>query len=169
VYKVEGQPDVVFLRALVDDKVKVSYPEIVCVCVVAAALGVLLTLDSTYKIHSRLARRLRITKKFGELDVWGYVFNSRDVQWATVRDHKNDVVYEGWVSAFSDDSKSAELLLRDVSVYKNSTSENLYQVGAAYISRHANEMTIEFRDIEVGEKFKWEGKDDEQEGSSRGD
>lgn len=79
----------------------------------------------------------------------------------TVRDHSNDLILDGWVQAFSDDSKDAEILLRDVSVYKNSTGERLYQVGAMYVSRNRQDISIECRTIPVDDVVKWkEEKDD---------
>lgn len=96
---------------------------------------------------------------FGELDVWGYTLNLKEVVWVTVRDHKNDLIYDGWVQAFSDDSRDAEVLLRDVSVYKNSTGEKLYQVGGVYLSRNREDISIECRTLPIDEQVKWKESD----------
>ncbi|MEW6619460.1 MAG: DUF6338 family protein [bacterium] len=158
----DSKSEVVFLRALIDDNIHISYYEIVWVCFVAIILGLIITAIETYKIHFRLVKGLRITKKFGELDVWGYSLNAKDIEWVTVRDIEKDLVYDGWVQSFSDDSKDAELLLRDVSVYSNLEAKPLYQVGAMYISRKRDDITIEFRTIPITENIKWkEGKEDE--------
>ena len=112
-----------------------------------------------FKFFNRFARFIGLTKTFGELDVWGYLMNMKEVVWVTVRDHKNDLIYDGWVQAFSDDSKDAEILLRDVSLYKNSTGEKLYQAGAVYISRNREDISIECRTLPIDERVKW--KEDE--------
>ncbi len=138
-----------FMYALFDNNKVIVYKEIFCGCIAAVLLGISITYISTYKLHTRLAHRIKMTKKFGELDVWGYTFNSKNIEYVTVRDHKNNLVYDGWVQSFSDDSKNAELLLRDVSIYKNDTAEQLYQIGAIYLSLNKEDIAIEFRDIEI--------------------
>lgn len=65
------------------------------------------------------------------------------------------MAYDGWVVAFSDDSKDAELLLRDVSVYQNSTGEPLYQVGMMYISRNREDIAIEIRTVPLTKDREW--------------
>ena len=83
------------------------------------------------------------------------------------RDHSNDLILDGWVQAFSDDSKDAEILIRDVSVYKNSTGERLYQIGAMYLSRNRQDISIECRTIPVDDVVKWkEEKDEQSEGNT---
>jgi hypothetical protein len=93
--------------------------------------------------------------------------NVKEIEWVTVRDHSNDLILDGWVQAFSDDSKDAEILLRDVSVYKNSTGERLYQIGAMYLSRNRQDISIECRTIPVDDVVKWkEEKDEQSEGNT---
>jgi len=148
--------NVVFLRALVDQTVPISVVEIVCACGVAIVVGLLFTTSSTYKLHMRLLRAIGVTRKFDELDVWGFAFNlRRGTEWATVRDHRNDLMYDGWVQAFSDSSDRPELLLRDVSVYRNLSRERLYQVGAAYIALDASDIAIEFRTVPLDPARVW--------------
>lgn len=135
----------VFLRALTDSSVPVSFREVGWATLVAFLLGIAVTAASTYKVHFRLAHRLRLTKKFGELDVWGFVFNSPQVEWATVRDYTRNLAYDGWVQLFSDDSQRAELLLRNVKVYRNDSGELLYEVASLYLSLSRDGIAIEFR------------------------
>ena len=151
----QPRSEVVFLRALVNNQVTISYSEIAWVCVISVLLALVITFVMTYKVHFRIVQKLKITKKFGELDVWGYTFNMKEVDWVTVRDKEKDLIYDGWVQAFSDDSKDAELLLRDVSVYRNSTGEELYQVGMMYLSRNRDNIAVEIRTIPLTEGREW--------------
>lgn len=153
----------VFLRALTDGHVAVSFRELASASLVAFALALVITVVSTHKLHFRLARKLGLTKKFGELDVWGFVFNSPEIEWATVRDHNRGLAYDGWVQLFSDDSRSAELMLRDVRVYPNDTGACLYEVPSLYLSLSRDGITIEFRRIET------EALTNAQANASRGD
>lgn len=124
---------------------EISFREIFYVCIVAMALGAIVTFIHTHKLHFRLFRFLRITKKFGELDVWGYLMNSEDVNWVTVRDIPNNLMYDGWIQAFSDNSKEAEVLLGDVEVYSNDTGNHLYSVSSQYLSLDRSNIVIEVR------------------------
>jgi hypothetical protein len=82
-----------------------------------------------------LAARARVSKKFGDLDVWGFVFNSNATEWVVVRDIKYDLMYQGWVHAFSDTADDNELLLRR---HRTETRPQLsYTIEALYLPARA--------------------------------
>lgn len=143
------------LRTLTNSNITFSFSEIIYVTICSIIIALTITVLAKYKVINRIARKCQLTNKFGELDVWGYFMNIKEIEWATVRDHPNDLIFDGWIQAFSDDSKHAEVLLRDVSVYKNSTGEKLYQVGSIYLSRNRQDISIECRTIEVDKDIKW--------------
>jgi hypothetical protein len=143
---------VVFLKSLAGAQEKVSPREIAYVCILAVVMSAVITFVHTHKLHFRLFRKLRITNKFGELDVWGYLMNSDDVSWVTVRDLNNNLMYDGWVQAFSDNSREAELLLGDVRVYKNDSGELLYEVASQYMSLDRLNILIEIRKRETADE-----------------
>lgn len=161
-------PDVTFLKALINPNLSFSFKEIIIVSFISVILAFIVSVSSRHKFFNRTARRVGITKKFGELDVWGYMLNMEEVVWVTVRDHQNDLIYDGWVQAFSDDSKDAELLLRDVSVYKNSSGERLYQVGAVYLSRQRHDISIECRTLPLDARIIWkeESSNEQRQGNT---
>lgn len=134
-----------FLHTLSEGKAKFSLKEILIVCLVSVVLAIIIIVTNTHKLHFRLFQKLKITKKFGEQDVWGFLMNSSSTEWVTVRDIENNIMYEGWVKAFSDNSKDAELLLESVSVYKNDTGQHLYSIGAQYLSLSRGKISIEIR------------------------
>lgn len=139
-------PDSVsFIKSLQDTSLTISFREVAYTCVCAVLIAAAFTYMHTHKLHFRLFRKLGITKKFGELDVWGYLMNSDDVSWITVRDLENNLMYDGWIQAFSDNSKEAEVLLGDVQVYKNDTAELLYEVSSQYLSMDRSKIVIEVR------------------------
>ena len=143
----------IFLNALQDKTKTLSFSEIGFVCLTSFAQGLILSALDTYKIPHRLARALRITRRSGELDVWGFTFNSPNIQFATIRDLKNDLVYDGWIQSFADDAKNSELLLRDVAVFRNSDGNFLYSVGALYLCIEPKNVAIEFRDVPLTLEF----------------
>lgn len=138
-----------FLKTLQSKEQTVSFTEIGYACFASVILASFVTYMQTHKLHFRLFRFLGITNKFGELDVWGYLMNSNDVSWITVRDIENNLMYDGWIQAFSDNSKEAEVLLGDVQVYDNNSGELLYEVNSQYLSLDKAKIRIEVRKLEV--------------------
>jgi hypothetical protein len=139
-------PGISFFSALSDPKVLPSLVEAGWASAVALAVAVVLTYIANYKLHFKIAQLIRLTRRFGDQDVWSYLFNSTDVEWITVRDHKRNLVYDGRVRFFSEDEKPAELYLQDIKVYDNASGEHLYDVAGMYISLERTDLTIEFRD-----------------------
>ena len=134
------------LQALYDDKMPVDRQvvgEIVAAAIVGAPIAFVASYVEQYKIINRIGRRLRATRRFGDEDVWDYLQRSPNVIWVLVRDHKFDLAYYGWVEAYSDPYKTRELLLRDVKVHRNSTAAFMYEAVGIYISRNAEDLTIE--------------------------
>ncbi len=132
-----------FLRMLSGEQTTISLKEILLVCALSAFLAVLIISINTHKWHFRLLKKLGITNKFGEQDVWGFLMNSAKTEWVTVRDIENNLMYDGWIKAFSDNSKEAEVLLGDVEVYRNDSGEYLYDTDAQYLSLNREKISIE--------------------------
>lgn len=99
----------------------------------------------TYKVIARGLHFLNATTKFGDEDVWDYVFQSQDAaaEYIHFRDFENQYVYSGWVMMFSARSGLRELVLEDVEVH-NFDGEFLYRSPRIYISRDNSPMFIEF-------------------------
>jgi len=158
---------VTFLLSLVDSKTPFSFREIWIVTFISIGLACAVTLINKYRLLHVIARKVRLTNKFGDIDVWGYMLNMKEIVWVTVRDHSNNLIYDGWVVAFSEDSKNAELLLGDVSVYNNDNGERLYQVGTVYIARACENISIECRTLPISDKVLWkEGINEQPKGTT---
>ena len=86
---------------------------------------------------NRFAKKVKVGKRFGDSDVWSFTFNSSDLtdDWIVVRDFERDLAFEGWVNAFAETAEANELLLRDVKVYRSTTSELLYEINSLYVTR----------------------------------
>ena len=80
---------------------------------------------------------------YSDEDLWAHFLNSEDVDWVVVRDHARDLIYEGWVQAFSVTSPVREIVLYDVKVYSNEGGKHLYDVPAMYVAAAANELALE--------------------------
>ncbi len=140
-------PKVVFLDALLDNKIPIDYFELIKTTIYVAipfSFGISYILNK--KSLHRFAQKITVTTKIGHLGVWDYTFDFANIEWVNVRDIKNDLVFQGRLAAFSDTVNENELLLNNVTVYRNSTGDELYKAGAVYIARERNEITVEFPD-----------------------
>jgi hypothetical protein len=125
--------------------IKMDYYIVLWVSLLGIVLSLLLAKAINKKYLHRLGQLLKITKKYGDESVWDYFHNKQDETiWVTVRDMKNDLMYFGWIEAYSDDSiEYDELLLRNVDVCQNSTGDNGYVVDEAYICGKREDLRIE--------------------------
>lgn len=137
-----------FLKYLTDGKNDINFSEVFWALVFSIIIGFGIVALINHNVFHKIAKRMKITKKFGSLDVWSHVFESPQTLWVVVRDISDDLMYEGWVSAFSDTYDTNELLLREVAVYRNSTAEKLYEIEGIYLTRKKDEIVIEFPKFE---------------------
>lgn len=143
-----------FLKSLTDNSIALDLKEIFIVTFLSIPVAFVFVYLINYKILYRIAHKLNISKKYGDIDLWSYIMNMKtsDSEWVVVRDIENDLMYEGWIQAFSDSSeKNDELFLRDVKVYKNSTGDELYDIPAIYLSRERKNLLIEFPSLKFTE------------------
>jgi len=108
---------------------------------IALAVGTAVAYNA--KLLHRIAFRLGLTRKFGDLDVWSYMHNSAGMDWVTVRDWGKGLSYQGWVEAFSDTYVANEMLLREVVVCSIANGQPLYKAKALYVTQDPQLLTIE--------------------------
>ena len=140
-----GTGDVLFFRAILDAAITIDFREVALVTGISVLLGFVVSACISHKLLYRFAHKLQITRKFGDLDAWAFLMTSPDVPaWVIVRDLEHDLMYTGYVQLFSDSGERDELFLRDVTVYKNSTAEEWYQMPGLYLPRSRRDLLIEF-------------------------
>jgi hypothetical protein len=134
---------VTFIDALLNEQISIVWGEIVLAAVVASGLGITVSTFINHKLLHRAARKLRITRKRGGLDVWGIFFDLPEANWILARDLQHGLTYYGWVQAFSETSDRAEVLLRDAAVVQSSTGTKLYDSGMLYFAQDVRALSIE--------------------------
>ena len=79
-------------------------PEILQATLIALCCGILFVYAENRKFLTRTFQRIGLTKRFGDEDVWDFVFNSNSVgvEWIYFRDFSERVVYCGYVRLFSE-------------------------------------------------------------------
>jgi hypothetical protein len=143
-----SKKELTFFKAIIDEKVTIEWSEIIIASLLGVPIAFIALAIHTYKLLNRIGRLIRVTKRFGDEDVWDYFNNLPDIpeyEWVFVRDHKTGLVYFGWIYAYSDSEKDRELLMCDVDVYTNDNGEFLYTTGMLYLCRDRYDLTIEMR------------------------
>jgi hypothetical protein len=101
------------MTRFVDDKTQLIWHEIILTSLIGVSLAFAAAYVHTYKLVNRLGQRAKVTKRFGEEDIWHFLHNRPEIYWVYVRDHKYDLCHRCWIEAYSDPYKERELLLRD--------------------------------------------------------
>lgn len=120
-------------------------PEVLQAVLLGFILSLLWVYAATYKILTRFLQFIKATKKYGDEDIWDYVFNSSvaAVEYLHFRDFQNQIVYAGWVLSFSETEKMRELALRDVIVY-DFEGNIVFETPMIYLARAPENIHIEF-------------------------
>lgn len=96
-----------------------------------------------YKVLNNLAKKLRITNKYGDENLYSYFLNAKNVNEVYLRDIKNNITYHGMIDSYSETSEFKEIVLREVKVYNYETSDFAYEVDKIYLSRPKDDIIIE--------------------------
>lgn len=135
--------DVTFFDTLVNDRVRIAWGEIALAAGVGAVLSCVMAAAVNRRLLMRFACRLKLTQKLGEPAVWSFLLNSERGKSLIVRDISQDTTYVGTVEAFSETPDNAELFLKEVEVFQNSSAMKLYDAAYVYLARDVRGLVIE--------------------------
>jgi hypothetical protein len=132
------KPGVTFLDT---DSVK----EIAIASCVSLVSSIVWLYATNKKWLTRLLQKIGATKRFGDEDIWEFMFNSDrpEVEYVHVRDFDKKLAYAGWVESWSESEKQRELVLRDVRV-SDFDGNQLFETPRVYLARKADNIDIEF-------------------------
>jgi hypothetical protein len=113
--------------------------------IIAVISGIAGLYAANRKWISRCLQRAGATKRFGDEDVWDWMFNSAaaEAEYVNIRDFEKQLAYSGFVEAFSETEKQREIMLTDVEVY-NFDGVLVYKSPRVYLARKAENIDIEF-------------------------
>ena len=127
-----------------DTKFKINFWIVLYTSFCGVLLAIIMAIVINGKIVTKIGRWLHITIKHGDETVWDYFHNKPTNDWVIVRDIKNDIMYFGWIEAFSDDATEYdELILKEVSVFSNTSGDKLYDAKEIYLSGKREDLRIE--------------------------
>jgi hypothetical protein len=138
------------LDALTNDSLPIPWGEIPEATLIGILLAVVVAFVEKRNYIGRFGFWIKVSNRLGEKDVWETFFHLPEIGWVYVRDHKVGLTYYGWVRQYSDPDKVRELLLKDVSVYKEVPGTGivlLYEVPLLYISRDKHDLSLEFTPV----------------------
>lgn len=139
---------------MTNSQAKLNFQEIAIATLLAIPTGLISAALVNSKLLFRFASKLRISDKLDDLGVWNKAFEASLNHWIIIRDVQNDLMYRGWVEAFSDGLEGNEILLRDVEVYRNSDGEFLYAIPGLYVAlEKENNLRVEFQSWEFTENM----------------
>lgn len=137
-----------FLNCLTDSSIPVSWVEIIITAFLSIFVGCIISKLINQSFFHKTAQRFNITKKFSDLDVWSYLFNSKNNFYIVIRDIENNLTYQGYPQAFSKDHKECEVLLINVRVYRYKDSKLLYKCDSMYYKFNSEKINFEIQLLE---------------------
>lgn len=106
----------------------------------AIPLSLLISWIIKRKCWVRLLKKLKISNRC-DGDVWsGFL---EDEGWIMVRTQSTGLVYFGWIIMFSDSGVKREIILKNVTVYRNDTFDKLYDKEKVYLELKEMDFSIE--------------------------
>ncbi len=133
----------------------IPYQEVLFASVFSIVVAFITAAIDTYKIVNRLAKKLGVSYKYGEENLFSYFLNAKETQQIYIRDKKNNLTYYGFVNSYSETDSISEIVMSDVSVYTYEDSEFLYDIEQIYLSFSKADLIIEHaKKLNYGEETK---------------
>lgn len=139
-----------------DKNIILNKESVICICVslaISLFLSVIWVFIHGNKIFTKFTQKVKLTKKYGDEDVWDYILNKNHVnknkiflKYITLYDYKNNIIYCGYLDSFSETEKDRELFLTSVKVY-NSEGDELYSLDNLYLGLDKESICMEIKDI----------------------
>jgi len=117
--------------------------EIIVSYFLSIPLGVFYSLIVSKKLLNKLLKKLNLTNRYGDNDIWSFYLNSEDISWIFVRDKTASLTYYGAVKAYSESGDKREIVLTNVAVYNTADLELLYEVESVYLELEESKFSIE--------------------------
>jgi hypothetical protein len=121
----------------------IPYGEIMLAGIISIVLGLVTAKISHDNLLNEFARKLGVSNKYGDENLYSNFLNDKDTAWIYVRDIPNKLIYFGAVESFSESSDFKELVLNEVTVLNFPDAEELYEVKKIYLCLPKDNIIIE--------------------------
>lgn len=122
---------------------EIPYDIVLKACGFSVLIGLTVSAIDHYKILNRFAKKIKITNKYGDENLYSYFLNASNVNEIYLRDIENNTTYHGIIESFSETENNCEIVLWDVAVYVDEPHSYDYEVDKVYISRLKSKVVIE--------------------------
>jgi len=148
----DGMPDVLPIQSRLDvwslvapngGKSTVDLVEVMVATLFAPFAALLAAYLVNHKMLNRLAKRLSISQKYGDENLFSFYLNSQEITWIYVRDREKGLTYQGMVVSYSESESMQELVLAHVTVFGYEDSEEYYKVPSVYLTKPMGTFVIE--------------------------
>ncbi len=111
--------------------------------VLSLAFGLFWAFIMSKNIVVKILRKLKLTFRNGDEDVWTFFLNSPDTDWVLIRDHQRKLAYYGRVRNYSESYEKREILLEEVQVYTSEEWKEIYRMKAILLELTNFEYSLE--------------------------
>lgn len=124
-------------------RVAIDLSEVFWATVLSPAIAALAAFTVNHKLLNRAARKLRVSSKYGDENLFSFFLNAQNIDWVYVRDIPSKLTYQGRVVSFSEADDMQELVLSEVTVFAYETSDELYSIPLLYLSKARGSFIVE--------------------------
>ncbi|MCC6545315.1 MAG: hypothetical protein IT392_12595 [Nitrospirae bacterium] len=105
-----------------------------------------------HKTFNKIAKRISVSNKYGDENLFYYYLNADEIDWVYVRDFERKLTYEGRICSYSENDNIQEIVLSEVTVYGYEDSDEYYSVPSIYLCREMGRFVIEGVPTEILEE-----------------
>jgi len=142
--------EVLFIDALLNSEEEINTSEVFFASLAGLIIALILSRVITKNLFYKFSNWIGISDKHGDGDIWDYLLGSNDVQWVILRDKEKNIVYQGAVHSYSQKDEKREIVLSQVSVFKDQEGNltSLYEMAFVYLNFDINSNVV----IEIDER-----------------
>ena len=122
---------------------KIVASEVVYAAILSLPTAFFASFLINYKIFNKLAKRLKLSSKYGDENLYSYYLNAKEIDWVYVRDIENNLTYQGRIESYAENDRMQEMVLYDVTVFRYQDSIQLYSVPTIYLTKEMGKFIIE--------------------------
>ncbi|GIX41401.1 MAG: hypothetical protein KatS3mg129_1134 [Leptospiraceae bacterium] len=117
--------------------------EVFSASILSIFLGLIISYTLNHKLIFKFARYFNITRKYGDDSLFYYYLNLENMDWVYIRNIQDNLIYQGKIWAFYENNNFQEIVLYQVTVYRNSDSQELYKLPSIYLCAESGKFIIE--------------------------
>lgn len=121
----------------------IEIEEVIAASALAIPIAAFFSRIVNTKLFTYLAKLAANSDKYGDENLFSYYLTSDEISWVYVKDREANLTYEGYIDAFSENETIQEVVLKDVTVYGYTFSEELYTAPSIYLCKPLGVLIIE--------------------------